>query len=878
MSGFKACLFKDLKLFFKRAGVLSLLLPLLLYAAMYFGFRSFSSSAAVQPFPIAIRDEDNTLMSRNLILQMKDIPMFSEVRVLENGETDREVLEQGAAAVVTIPQYLFYKMYAVEECPVDVAVNDRMELPSALFRSIFGSIMSIMESDESSFRGAYRYMYTLQNGADAAARDLEDPDIREEINRKASSELLSDALGRQTIFDTEYSASRIMITSVLRDILAGIFLIMVLGYAVTALKTIPEERRLGVIPRLEALGHSNIVFYLSKLIAVFLLLMPILLGLFCLLPRKAFWMILPWTALLILLGFLEILLIAEIARDSRWIQQIGNLFLLLMLISGGTFWPRAALPGFLRAVSGLSVSYYFSEILEIASNRMLYTPERLIKATCTPPMILCGVLFILILIMKPLRKLRYVSASAASASGMTNPAAPDSSSFTSDSTSFTPDSTAFTPDPATFAPDSAAFAPGASALHRSRIGKAGLERRDPVFQTSFADLPEKDTDKYPAGGRFPVFSLAGWKALVFFGSPFRMLLILLFSGILLFSVETAVSRRQSSVRISIQDLDQTEYSAELIRTLRAQDGVTITDDGGIFSLEAEPEGTLTIPRGFGNLIAAGKPLTVHYEAARDTYSEQSTREIISGAVISEKSLYKARAMVENEIGRTLSDEEFSDMKEMIRAERASMPDSYRITTLSGLEETAGEKNSLSPTGIVENFLPDTWTFSILVVTILSLTYTSVRGSKSMRAADRRLRTMPRGPIRAVVSDTLPIAGLLLIIQFAGLALGGNLNPYAAASSVLFSVLMAQFGLWISSVVATEGRVDGLACFLSIMILLIGGCFLDLSVLSDTMRLITWISPAGLARAVMKKSAAAAGLLLLENVILTVILLRKRDIG
>lgn len=844
MSGFKACLFKDLKLFFKRAGVLSLLLPLLLYAAMYFGFRSFSSSAAVQPFPIAIRDEDNTLMSRNLILQMKDIPMFSEVRVLENGETDREVLEQGAAAVVTIPQYLFYKMYAVEECPVDVAVNDRMELPSALFRSIFGSIMSIMESDESSFRGAYRYMYTLQNGADAAARALEDPDIREEINRKASSELLSDALGRQTIFDTEYSASRIMITSVLRDILAGIFLIMVLGYAVTALKTIPEERRLGVIPRLEALGHSSIVFYLSKLIAVFLLLMPILLGLFCLLPRKAFWMILPWTALLILLGFLEILLIAEIARDSRWIQQIGNLFLLLMLISGGTFWPRAALPGFLRAVSGLSVSYYFSEILEIASNRMLYTPERLIKATCTPPMILCGVLFILILIMKPLRKLRYVSASAAA-------------SFTS---------------------DSAAFAPGASALHRSRIGKAGLERRDPVFQTSFADLPEKDTDKYPAGGRFPVFSLAGWKALVFFGSPFRMLLILLFSGILLFSVETAVSRRQSSVRISIQDLDQTEYSAELIRTLRAQDGVTITDDGGIFSLEAEPEGTLTIPRGFGNLIAAGKPLTVHYEAARDTYSEQSTREIISGAVISEKSLYKARAMVEKEIGRTLSDEEFSDMKEMIRAERASMPDSYRITTLSGLEETAGEKNSLSPTGIVENFLPDTWTFSILVVTILSLTYTSVRGSKSMRAADRRLRTMPRGPIRAVVSDTLPIAGLLLIIQFAGLALGGNLNPYAAASSVLFSVLMAQFGLWISSVVATEGRVDGLACFLSIMILLIGGCFLDLSVLSDTMRLVTWISPAGLARAVMKKSAAAAGLLLLENVILTVILLRKRDIG
>ena len=844
MSGFKACLFKDLKLFFKRAGVLSLLLPLLLYAAMYFGFRSFSSSAAVQPFPIAIRDEDNTLMSRNLILQMKDIPMFSEVRVLENGETDREVLEQGAAAVVTIPQYLFYKMYAVEECPVDVAVNDRMELPSALFRSIFGSIMSIMESDESSFRGAYRYMYTLQNGADAAARDLEDPDIREEINRKASSELLSDALGRQTIFDTEYSASRIMITSVLRDILAGIFLIMVLGYAVTALKTIPEERRLGVIPRLEALGHSSIVFYLSKLIAVFLLLMPILLGLFCLLPRKAFWMILPWTALLILLGFLEILLIAEIARDSRWIQQIGNLFLLLMLISGGTFWPRAALPGFLRAVSGLSVSYYFSEILEIASNRMLYTPERLIKATCTPPMILCGVLFILILIMKPIRKLRYVSASAASA-------------FTS---------------------DSAAFAPGASALHRSRIGKAGLERRDPVFQTSFADLPEKDTDKYPVGRRFPVFSLAGWKALVFFGSPFRMLLILLFSGILLFSVETAVSRRQSSVRISIQDLDQTEYSAELIRTLRAQDGVTITDDGGIFSLEAEPEGTLTIPRGFGNLIDAGKPLTVHYEAARDTYSEQSTREIISGAVISEKSLYKARAMVENEIGRTLSDEEFSDMKEMIRAERASMPDSYRITTLSGLEETAGEKNSLSPTGIVENFLPDTWTFSILVVTILSLTYTSVRGSKSMRAADRRLRTMPRGPIRAVVSDTLPIAGLLLIIQFAGLALGGNLNPYAAASSVLFSVLMAQFGLWISSVVATEGRVDGLACFLSIMILLIGGCFLDLSVLSDTMRLVTWISPAGLARAVMKKSAAAAGLLLLENVILTVILLRKRDIG
>ena len=61
MGGLSAAVYKDLKLFLRGGGLAALLLPLLLVPALRFGMGDLSVQAYVQPFPIAVRDLDNTI-------------------------------------------------------------------------------------------------------------------------------------------------------------------------------------------------------------------------------------------------------------------------------------------------------------------------------------------------------------------------------------------------------------------------------------------------------------------------------------------------------------------------------------------------------------------------------------------------------------------------------------------------------------------------------------------------------------------------------------------------------------------------------------------------------------------------------------------------
>ena len=148
MGGLRAALYKDLLLFLRGTGLAALVLPLVLLLAFRTGLGDLSAQAYVQPFPIAVRDQDNTLMSRSLIAQMAQIQLFSRVDRLEEGDSDQEALDAGAAAVVTVPQDFFYDLYKMEDCPVSVTLNGEMELESALFQSIFRSVMDIIAADQ----------------------------------------------------------------------------------------------------------------------------------------------------------------------------------------------------------------------------------------------------------------------------------------------------------------------------------------------------------------------------------------------------------------------------------------------------------------------------------------------------------------------------------------------------------------------------------------------------------------------------------------------------------------------------------------------------------------------------------------------------------
>lgn len=355
MGGLSAAVYKDLKLFLRGGGLAALLLPLLLVPALRFGMGDLSVQAYVQPFPIAVRDLDNTIMSRSLISQMAQIQLFSRVDAVDESETDQQALDRGAAAVVTVPKDFFYHLYSMEDCPVDVALNGDMPLESTLFQAIFRSVMDIIRADQSAALGTYRFCYGDLTGQQAS-----------QLYAQASQQLLQDALGRQSVFDTQAEPSDLQ-GALERRLLACVLGLLTLFFSLSAVKTLPEELELGVLPRFQAAGGSLGAFLVSKYLAALLLTLPSLI-----LAGAVFYSGSPvpllFLAFLLSLGAFGLMLaLAAWTGSAAGAQRWGNLLVLLSLVLGGTLWPRHLLPGPLPMLGRLTLPYYAALGLEAAS-------------------------------------------------------------------------------------------------------------------------------------------------------------------------------------------------------------------------------------------------------------------------------------------------------------------------------------------------------------------------------------------------------------------------------------------------------------------------------------------------------------------------------
>ena len=77
----------------------------------------------------------------------------------------------------------------------------------------------------------------------------------------------------------------------------------------------------------------------------------------------------------------------------------------------------------------------------------------------------------------------------------------------------------------------------------------------------------------------------------------------------------------------------------------------------------------------------------------------------------------------------------------------------------------------------------------------------------------------------------------------------------------FSFFVSCFGLMISSFTASEGRIDGLACYLSVLLCILGGCFMDVAAAAPQLAGLVRLSPVGAALAAEAGSAAGYAVLI-----------------
>lgn len=402
MRSLLCALYKDLRLFHRGGGWLSLLLPLFLLPLMLFLLRP--SDFTVRPFPVAVKDEDRSFMSRSLIEQLRELPLFSEIRVIPEGETEGRALSEGAAAAVTIPKDFFYSAYRYRGEPVKLSLNSSRPEEAAIFGELFRSVMGIMETEQAVSESVYALCFPGPLSEEK----------KEEMYESSSKLLLRAVLRRGLIFD-ERPEKKELSRALLIRILSAVLFFLAFLLPLSILRSEAEERRMGVLPRFLLSGGSRSAFFLSKLLlSLFLFLPPCLI---LLLPLRSLGMREPALFLLfsvseLFASFLFLSGLTMLFSKARPLLLFGNLFLAGSLLLGGSFLDPASLPPLLRSLSDLTPLR--GNLLFLGLLTKGFSPS-LLPLSMLPLLLLslCGILF---LFMSAFKKRFFPSLSSSSIS------------------------------------------------------------------------------------------------------------------------------------------------------------------------------------------------------------------------------------------------------------------------------------------------------------------------------------------------------------------------------------------------------------------------------------------------------------------------------
>lgn len=772
MRAFFASLYKDIKLFLSGAGALALLLPVLLLPALSLGMEDMGSAQYMQSFPIALRDEDRTVMSRSLISQMANIELFSEVRVLEEGVTDEEALAGGAVAVATIPPDFFNEVYRMADCPIEVTLNAEKPAESAVFEAIFRSVMGIIRANHASSLGTYTFAYG----------ELTDDLIRQ-MRRETGDRLIVDALGRQRVFESMYESAD-LVGALTRRLAACVLGVLAIFFAISSAKTVPEERRLGVVPRFRARGLGMAGFTASKYLSALILSIPAIIPA-QVLTETGFLSLFLLYALLLLTAFGVMLFIAALSSTAAGVQRWGNLILLTSLALGGVLWPVNGLPAPLRAMRCGALPYYASLALEAAAADL---PGKAGLKLLLPVIFAAAASLTLSLIILSLPRRADTKGERAG-----NIAA----------------------------------------------GKAPAEPRPSGLFYRLSGLGSLRFGHFTGGCAVLAATLAVCLACGAAGS-------------------SILSSPAETLRIAACDLDGSELSTELIEQIASAPGVSLEkidpEDVGLALITGGYEGVLTVGVGYGSCVEAGFETPLGFRASASSLTAQGAREIAAGAVLTQLRAEESVSDAQRLLGRPLTQEELPVLRRAINDAAGSLPELYHIAYSSGSAPS-------------DPFAPSPMSFAALATLFTLLTAASFTASPDARMARRRLQAMAHGRLISVLSDLSGLAALGILTTLAVL-LPSGLSPSSLVPVLATSLCMASLALLLARCAASAGRVDALAPLLSLLICLVGGCFMDTSSISPTLARLTLISPAGMAVRAFTGSAAAAAALLAESALFT----------
>ena len=363
LRSFAACVRKDICLFSSAAGIACLLLPFIAACLLAFGLNdALAAENVIEPFPVAVIDRDETVMSRMLIGQLRRIELFSEIRCVSGSKFDsafrtaedaapivdfEEDMLAGCAAAVTIPKDYFYSGYYMDEGKVDAWLNGEMPLESELTADIIESVAEIMAGERAAMLAAFRIAEGDEPSAEAVQR----------FRDACANAVLDSAMGRRAVFKDSPGAFGVRSAEVLFEkyfvcAVCMLFFSVSLGI----MKTVPDELQMGTAKRFICSGGSRTAFSASKFAAA---------AAICTVGAVPLVLVFktPFSARLLLTLLLgstvcaELMFLLSLAfkRTERFMLA-GGIVMLAALFAGGVIYPLNLMPEAVQKLSILSVA------------------------------------------------------------------------------------------------------------------------------------------------------------------------------------------------------------------------------------------------------------------------------------------------------------------------------------------------------------------------------------------------------------------------------------------------------------------------------------------------------------------------------------------
>lgn len=355
MTVFITLLKNDIKLFLKdwKACVILLAIPVLFIGFFAWTLTPYlNKSSFVEPFSIALVDNEDTTQTRMLSRQLDDLGIFKEILRLDEAEAREKLAAGSVSSIIIIPPDFTESVSMGENKPVTVIGSRAAPLQSYIVKSLMQSAANQVSAAQSAIMTIYHYNQKAGLKGEELQKQFTDSTMK----------FFLEALSRREVFSQVEGTPQFDLTP-MEYFTAALLVVFMMFAGMPGMKMLVTERSMGITRRLAASPVRMWQIVLSKLVTSLLLVM-LQFGVIIALTSVIFnnyWGA-PVKSILLLFGGLVLavsawsVFVSSIATSPAAADVIGNLGILLSAVIGGSIYPLSTMPEFIREISRFTIN------------------------------------------------------------------------------------------------------------------------------------------------------------------------------------------------------------------------------------------------------------------------------------------------------------------------------------------------------------------------------------------------------------------------------------------------------------------------------------------------------------------------------------------